>query len=203
MRAFADDPVAVRRTGLSTAADAFVLNAPLLGAIGLGLLVVYLLCTAERATTEAAAVYACAARAVGEFVLSAYGRQNLGLDQATESRYGYIAIVLLAPAVAMALDRVLHRVSSPFRAVFVVVFLMLVSREPGASSQRRDRTRRRVSNRSASAILAAAQIANDPRRSCTGASRRAHYSPDLTVADLRRFGANGELPALHPRSTRS
>ena len=97
----------------------------------------------------------------------------------------------------MALDRVLHRVSLPFRAVFVVVFAMLVFanlqllRNDASYEATRELPVR-------SAILAAAQIANDPAQKLVqGVEPEPHFSPDLTIDDLRRFGAHGELPALH------
>jgi hypothetical protein len=197
VRAFGDTLWPFVATGLSTAADAFFLNVPLVGGIGLVLLGAYLVRTAERATTEAATVYACAGGAFGQFVLSAYGRQKLGLEQATETRYGYIALILLAPAVALVLDRLLRRATTPFRAAFVVIFLMLtftnaqLLRDDAFTEQTREQPVR-------SAILAAAQIANDPTQVVNVASTpEPVYSPDLTAADLRRFGANGELPRLH------
>ena len=119
--------------------------------------------TAERATTEAAVVYACAAGAVAQFVLSAYGRQKLGIGQATETRYGYIAIVLLAPAVAMV-ARPAPAPGAARRSVprFVVVFADAGSHERAAPAHRTRPTRRTRELPVRSAILAAAQIANDP-----------------------------------------
>ena len=117
----------------------------------------------------------------------------------TETRYGYIAIILLAPAVAMALDRLLRRASTPFRAVFVVVFLMLVVARTRSSSAT---TRPRGGARAAGprARFSRLRRSRTIRRRSSRRMRRPepHYSPDLTVADLRRFGANGELPALRP-----
>ena len=201
-------PVAVRRHGLSTAADAFVLDAPLARCRSvLLLLVVYLVRTAERATTEAAVAYACAVGAVAQFVLSAYGRQKLGHRPGdARSRYGYVAIILLAPAVAMALDRILRRAT---RAVPRRVRRRL----PDAGRSRtlqllRDDAFTEADARATgprAAILAAAQIANDPtQRLAPEATPEPHYSPDLTArrpAPVRRERRAARLAALARRSS--
>jgi len=196
--AFADLVWSFVATGLSTAADAFVLDAPLLGSVGLLLLAIYLVRTAERATTQVAAVYACAAGAGAQYVLSAYGRWELGVGQATETRYGYITIVLLAPAIAMVADRLLAGRSTVTRVGLVVVVLLVAAsnarllRDAASVEAARELPIR-------NSILAAAQIANDPTQKLVPDARpEPQYSPDLTVADLRRFGANGELPSLRP-----
>jgi hypothetical protein len=198
VRAFSSDLWPYVATGLATAANAFVFNAPLLGAIGVVALLAYLVRTAERATTELAVTYACAAGAVAQFVLSAYARQRLGLGQASETRYGYIAIVLLAPALAMVADRLLGRANRPLRAAFVVVFLVMTAtnayllRIDASDEAAREGPTRAL-------ILAAAEIANDPlQQLAPDAVPEPRYSPDLTVADLRRFGANDDLPTSQP-----
>ena len=196
--AFADLVWGYVATGLSTAADAFVLDAPLLGSVGLLLLAIYLVRTAERATTQVAAAYACAAGAGAQYVLSAYGRWELGVRQSTESRYGYITIVLLAPAIAMVADRLLAGRSMVTRVGFVVLALLVTASNAHLlRTAATDEAVRELPIRKA--ILAAAQIANDPtQRLVPDARPEPRYSPDLTVADLRRFGANGELPSLRP-----
>ena len=196
--AFSSDLWPYVATGLATAANAFVLDAPLLGSIVLLALLAYLVRTAERATTELAVAYACAAGAVAQFVLSAYGRQKLGIGQASESRYGYIAIVLLAPAIAIVADRLLGRANRPLRAGFVIVFLLMTA--TNAYLLRIDASNQGASEQPTRAlILAAALTANDPlQKLAPDAVPERQYSPDLTVADLRRFGANGELPKSQP-----
>ena len=117
VRAFSDDLWPFVATGLSTAADAFVLDAPLLGSIGLVLLALYLVRTAERATTEAGG--RCTRAPPGRSPSSS-SRPTAGRSSASgrrrETRYGYIAIILLAPAIAMVADRLLRRASTPCRA---------------------------------------------------------------------------------------
>lgn len=194
LRAFADGVWPFVATGLSTAADAFVFDLPLLGSLLLVALAVYLVRTAARARTEAAAVYACALGAVAQYLLSAYGRLKLGTGQASETRYGYIAIVLVVPAVAMVADRLLSGRHLTARVAFVGLFVALgfmnahLLRLQASDDERRERALQGL-------ILSAAQIANDPtQRLAPGARPEPRYSPDLTVADLRRFASAGELP---------
>ena len=178
-------------TGLSTAADAFVLDAPLLGSIGLLLLLVYLVRTAERATTEARG---------GIRVRRRSGRpvRALGLRpaearhrQATETRYGYIAIVLLAPAIAMVARPAARAVSACRSAPSSWSSSRCWSRHERCSFSATTRpTRRRANCRSGAPF-------SQPRRSrtirlrgsCRALDPEPRYSPDLTVADLRRFGS--------------
>jgi hypothetical protein len=181
-------------TGLSTAADAFVFNLPLLGSLCLVVLGVYLVRTAERATTEAAVVYACALGAAAQFALSAYARAKLGTEQATETRYGYIVVILLAPAVAMVVSRFVRGRGEVAFLALTAVFVVLgvtnahLLRVHASDDEGRERKLRGL-------IVSAARIAADPRETIArGAVPEPRYSPDLTVADLRRFARNGELP---------
>ncbi len=195
---FADSVWPFIATGLSTAADAFVFDLPLLGSLLLIALAVYLVRTTARARTEAAAIYACALGAVAQYLLSAYGRLKLGVGQATETRYGYIAIMLVVPAVAMVADRLLTQRRLATRVAFVAMFVVLgVTNAHLLRLQASDDERRETALRGL--ILSAAQIANDPtQRLAPGARPEPRYSPDLTVADLRRFASDGELPRDRP-----
>ena len=185
-------------TGLSTAADSFVLDVPLVGSVLLLFLACSLVRTAERSRTAEAAIYACAVGAFVQYLLSAYGRFKLGTGQASESRYGYVAIVLLAPAVAMVVDRMLGGRGLPLRVACVAVFVLLAV--TNAHLLRLNATKeeaREVALRGL--ILSAAHIANDPSQQLApDAKPEPRYSPDLTVADLRRYGRNGELPRDRP-----
>ena len=89
--------------------------------------------------------------------------------------------------------------STPFRAVFVVVFRCWSRHRTASSSATTRPTRRRASCRSAARFSRPRRSRTIRRRSsCRTLAPEPHYSPDLTVADLRRFGANGELPTLRP-----
>ena len=134
---------------------------PLVGSVLLLFLACYLVRTAERSRTAEAAIYACAVGAFVQSLLSAYGRFKLGTGQASESRYGYVAIVLLAPAVAMVVDGILGGRGLPLRVACVAVFVLLAV--TNAHLLRLNATKeeaREVALRGL--ILSAAHIANDP-----------------------------------------
>ena len=183
VRAFSGDLWPFVATGLSTAADAFVLDAPLLGSVGLVLLALYLVRTAERATTELAVVYACAAGAVAQLVLvglrPADARHRAGGGDAVRLHRDHPA----GTCDRDGRDRLIARADTPVRAGFVVVFVLMTVTNAAPSPQRRVR-RGGARAPVRAAILAAAQIANDPVADARAGRRfpsRIH-SPDLTVA---------------------
>ena len=111
-------------TGLSTAADAFVLDAPLLGSVCL-LLLFGTSCAPPSGPRRRPR---WRTRAPRERSPSSSSRRTAGGNSESARpgvAYGYIAIILLAPAIAMAADRLLA-VQHACRAGFVVVFLLLV-----------------------------------------------------------------------------
>jgi hypothetical protein len=77
-----------------------------LGPVGLVALGLWLLVRRDLVRTVAAPAFAGAAGAVIFFVITAFGRVQLGSIEATDSRYAYVAVALALPAVGIALTAI-------------------------------------------------------------------------------------------------
>jgi hypothetical protein len=182
--------------GLTTAAD-LPIGAERAGASGAGLALLLILGGAlirhvDTARGRTATAYAGAVGAVGLYVLTAYGRWGLGVEQASASRYVYVANALLLPAVVLALTWLAWQ--SRLGVAVVCVGLAAVAlngvnqlREVAALEATREQTIRQT-------LIGAVGIASDSHElRIPGAVPEPAFTPDVTVADLLRWWRSGEI----------
>jgi hypothetical protein len=180
--------------GLTSAAD-LSLGLDRVDAGGAGAVLVLILAGAlirrvDSCRGPTAVAYACAAGAIGLYALTAYGRWQLGVDQASASRYAYVAVALLFPAVVLTLTWLVG--DSRAAAVAVCVGFLAVALN-GASVLREKAGVEAVRETAIRAtMLAAAKIATTGRI-VPNAVPEPVYSPDVTVGDLVRWWRAGEL----------
>jgi hypothetical protein len=137
-----------------------------------------------------APAYSAGLGAVGLYVLIAYGRGELGVEQAGSPRYVYVATALLFPAVVLALTWLVGQ-SRVARGVVCVAFLAValhgvsVLRENAGIQASREMGIKAT-------LVAAARIASSDRY-VPGALPEPVWSPNVTVGDLVRWWRAGEL----------
>ena len=165
------------------------------GGVGLALLLVLAAALIRRidlSRGRAAAAYAGAAGAVELYVLTAYGRWGLGIEQSVASRYVYVADALLLPAVVLALTWLVGRSRAGVAAIAVVLAAVALNginqlREFAGAQAAQEQSIRDT-------LLAAAKIASDSQQPMVpGALPEPNFSPDVTVSDLLRWQRAGEL----------
>ncbi|MDQ2959914.1 MAG: hypothetical protein M3R48_02530 [Candidatus Dormibacteraeota bacterium] len=135
---------------------------------------------------------------VGSFILFAIvglGRVALGVEQATTSRYLYLAAALLMPTVALALTAAARR-----RLLWqaAVLGLVAVSTAHGAVvlfHQFRQQTAVRAADRDI--VMAAATVISSGTQ-VLGGQADPIYGPDIDLADLRTLVATGALRVTPP-----
>lgn len=197
LREFADGigPYVIR--GLFGSMDRFLFDVPGLGTVAILALAVFGVRTAGRVRTEAAAAYALAAGGVGFLALTGYTRLKLGIDQAASARYSYVVLALLAPLGGVALTRLSSR-----RSLLVLVASGMALALAAHNVQLlRGAAAREAAGKAGlrQTILAGAEIARDRTQPIIPhAVPEPVLSGALTMADLRRFALNGDLPVVAP-----
>ncbi|MGH9177629.1 MAG: hypothetical protein ACRD0N_03620, partial [Acidimicrobiales bacterium] len=126
------------------------------------------------------------------FAVIGMGRSNHGVEQATSSRYVYIAVALLLPAIGLALSSGVLRAPARQAAVAALLGLVLLQglddlRTSAAAEGDRERQIR-------AQVMAADQLVASGE-ALVGPQPEPRYTPDLTVDVLRRLRADGALPA--------
>jgi hypothetical protein len=189
--------------GLRTAVEQTV-GFPGAGAIIVLGLAAFLLRRAGLASGPAAPAFACAFAAVMQFAIIAAGRATLGFDQPAASRYIYIVIALVLPAMGLALNELVTRPltsgpsaggsAAPGRRAVVCLVLLLVAVHNGGLLRDRSKGEKRMEQRLKAQILAAGQLVSSPAV-VLGGHPEPEFSPDIEVDDLRRMHRDGKLPA--------
>jgi len=181
-------------TGLASALEG-ASGIPAAGAVLVILLLGWLLRQRAVAGVPAAPATAMAIGAASLFAMLAAGRSGYGVEQATASRYLYIAVALLLPALGLMLSDATGRVASRQVAAAVVLVPVLVHnvasfRELSHAEAGRERAIRTT-------VLAAAELADDGAP-MVATQPEPRFSPDVTVALLRRLDRQGALPDHAP-----
>lgn len=177
-------------TGLSSALEG-ASGIPAAGAVLVILILGWLLRQRAVAGVPSAAATAMAIGAASLFAMLAAGRSGYGVEQATASRYLYIAVALLLPALGLMLSDATGRVVSRQVAAVIVLLPVLVHnvasfRELSHAEADRERSIRVT-------VLAAAELA-DNGGSLAATQPEPKFSPDVTVDLLRRLDRQGALP---------
>jgi hypothetical protein len=126
------------------------------------------------------------------FSISAVGRASLGVQQATSSRYVYIAGMLLMPTVAMALDR-LRATNWPGGAIAVTLFISWSLVVNAGLLSEFSEVKREHNTALRAIVLAAAQVANEPGVN-PKSQPEPRENPDITMGGLRLLASEGALP---------
>lgn len=197
-------------TGLTHAFGAFVGDhATVVGAIVIAgiVLLLALRVGAEPRRTALASIGLIGALAF--FVLAGLGRSFLGTTEAKSGRYAYVALALALPAVALALDTVLHGVATLWRsvrrgsgsrsvsiAVAVVAAVAVVPLAITNAVQLRDDTHGQVRGTTHlhNQLDAAATLLRSGESTFPNARPDAKFAPYLSAAQLKRMVDAGWLP---------
>jgi hypothetical protein len=157
-------------------------------------LAAWLLRRGGLASGPAAPAFACALGAVLLYSVIAVGRTALGAQQAEATRYSYIAMALLLPAVGLALSELAGGV--PARRAVVGFLLVLVALHNAGLLRQQSRQQKDVEQSFRTTVLATAQLVAPPASPAAIINRQpdAQFNPDLTVDDVRRMAADGKLP---------
>ena len=150
----------------------------------------------RRAGAEVAPppAFAGALGAVMLFSVIAVGRTALGVQQSEASRYVYIAVALVLPAIGLALHDLTGRQATGHVAVLVVLLLVAVHNVGVLRDQ--SRVQAEQEKRFRTAVVAAAELASSPDEAILNDRIDPVFNPDLVVADLRRLRRDGKLPDL-------
>ncbi|MFP5375227.1 MAG: hypothetical protein ACLGIO_00400 [Acidimicrobiia bacterium] len=130
------------------------------------------------------------------FVMLAAGRSGLGVEQATSSRYLYIAAALVLPTVGLMLSEATRHLAARQLAAVAVLVPVLVHNVAGLrelshhEADREDAVRRRLWG----ALALVGQ--GDPELASTVPEPR--FTPNASVDVLRRLDREGALPDDHP-----
>ena len=178
-------------TGLSSALEG-ASGIPGAGAALIVLVLAWLLRQGAVAGVPRAVATAMAAGAGSLFAMLAAGRSGFGVEQATASRYLYISMALLLPAIGLMLSEATRDHATRQLAVVAVLVPVLVHNVASlrtlshAEADREQTIRRRF-------VAAAALTGRDVELAAT--QPEPFFSPDVTVGLLRRLDRQGALPA--------
>jgi hypothetical protein len=177
-------------TGLSSALEG-ASGIPAAGAVLVILVLGWLLRHGAATRLPSAPATAMAVGAASLFAMLAAGRSGYGVEQATASRYLYIAVALLLPALGLMLSDATGRVVSRQVAALIVLAPVLLHnvasfRELSHAEADRERAIRTT-------VLAAAALADDGAP-LAATQPEPRFSPDVTVDLLRRLDRQGALP---------
>ena len=177
-------------TGLSNALERAG-GIPGAGPVLVVLLLVWLVRQEAVRSPGAAVPTAMAAGAGLLFAVIGMGRSNQGVEQATSSRYVYIAMALLLPAIGRALST--GGLRAPSRQVAVAALLGLVLLQ-GLDDLRTNAAAEGDRERQVRAQVMAADGLVASGAALVGPQPEPRYTPDLTVDLLRRLREEGALP---------
>jgi hypothetical protein len=163
------------------------------GAVAVVGLLVWLLLN-YRLATGLAPAFAGAIGAVVFFAITGLGRASMGIDQATGSRYLYVATALLLPVTAVIVSALARR-ALVVQSAFVLLALFIIGH--GLSSlASQAHSFAIVKQQSKQQILAGAQLIASGARTI-GQHPDPLYAPDLTTTDLAVMLHDGALPAAN------
>ncbi len=162
------------------------------------LLVLWCARNLDLASGPAAPAFAGCAGAVAFFVLTGVGRVSFGVESAVSTRYVYMAVALLLPAVALALTRAVPAGSVGQAAVIgacglLVVHNIVLLRDAASVEMGREQHFEGV-------VVAAASLIAGGEPVVSGAIDPT-YNPDLTNEALARIDDYGWLPDTEPTVT--
>jgi hypothetical protein len=158
------------------------------GAVAIVLLVVWAV-RRTRLSDPWLGPLALAVGSVAFLAMTGIGRLQFGVSNATTPRYAYVALVLLAPLAAMAVDATLRRTAlRPVVLVMVTAVLVLV----GASQLKNEADKQTTVEREYEGrVLATAQLA---RMTTTFLANFPLGEQVLTVAQVHQLDEYGDLP---------
>lgn len=139
-----------------------------------------------------AAAVAGAVGILGLFAFIGIGRAGLGTAESTASRYVYLGLALIVPAVALCLSTPLLRGTARRLFLLAVALLVVANNIAAMRAGAHHEIGRAV--RVKGQILAAYQLVRSGAFVFPGAVADPVYSPQATVAGLRQVAANGWLP---------
>jgi hypothetical protein len=139
-----------------------------------------------------ASTFACAVGAVLLFSVIAVGRTALGVQQSEASRYTYIAVALLLPAMGLALSELVDM--SPARRAVVGFLLVLVLLHNAGLLREESRKQADDEQPFKRTVLATAQLAAEPAP-FVNHQPDILFNPDLTVDDVLAMARQGKLPS--------
>lgn len=184
-------------TGLSSALGT-TFGLAVAGPVLLLILVGWSVRNAYRGQTGQGTAMALAGATVFLFIFIGLVRTDLGAQEATSSRYAYIAIALLLPMIGLALtDLVTERAKGGRPVVYGLLVVVLVanlgSLRTAALAQAAADTQQKVE------VIAAAHVFNDGDRILGGGLLRIPYGtgPALYGGLLLRAERAGQLPHMH------
>jgi len=141
-----------------------------------------------------AVVVATALTTIAFYALVVSGRTALGEQGATASRYLYIAVALLLPAIGLALTELDNWLHVPWSVAAGVVILLAVYNVGELRSYAA--TNYTVQPAVQRRVIAAAQLART--QPVIAALVEPTYDPDISIQALRRLDRAGDLPAGPP-----
>jgi len=142
--------------------------------------------------TNASAAVAMALGAVLLYVVVGIGRAALGVDQARATRYVYISLALLLPAIGLLLTQAVGRLPSRRVVALGVLGLVFVQNlSPLRETARNESTKELSIKRQ---ILAAVELQSSGAL-LVSASPDPLFSPNLTMPQLQQMKAQEKLPA--------
>jgi hypothetical protein len=144
------------------------------------------------ASGPAAPAFACALGAMLLFSVIAVGRTALGVEQSEASRYTYIAVALLLPAIGLVLSELAEAIAA--RRALIGFLLVLVGLHNAGVLRQQSRLQTNSERAFKTTALATAQLAT-AGAPIINAQPDLLYNPDLTVDDLRRMAVDGKLPS--------
>jgi hypothetical protein len=166
---------------------------------GLGpLLVCALLVAGWRLRHEArgpqAAAFAGLVGSLFHYLIAAVGRADLGISQATVSRYVYIGLALMLPMLVLAVDRASAAGPRPLRVATCI--LMLISLAANVRQLHSAAIAEAAKEQGVRAvILETVNVLQSADTPLLRSLPEPLYSPNLTVDGVRRLQEDGWLPA--------
>jgi hypothetical protein len=163
-----------------------------LGVVVIALLVLWLVLRRTSPLEEPwPLVLATAAGAVAFLALTTIRRSGLGIETAAASRYAYVVVALLLPAIALALDGALRRSGLRWAALIVgggallLVQLSLLTQQANEWAIHEQEQKQR--------IVATAQLLREQASVIYGAPVPA-FIPNLSVDEIANLDRAGQLP---------
>jgi hypothetical protein len=177
-------------SGLTSAIEGFSGLVGFGGAAVIGI-IVWAVWRKELAWAAALAVGGVAG-AIVFYLIDAVGRSSLGVDQSVASRYVYISIALLLPAIGLILTSLARR----NRIAQVAAFLLAayVVAHCGTELVQGSEQWAQLKQTSKGQILAAAQLL-ESGTPLVGTQPDPKWAPQLTVSDLQEMQSLGDLPS--------
>ena len=155
----------------------------------------WLLRRGRWASGPMAPAFAGAMGAVTLFLILAVGRTALGVEQANASRYTYITMALLLPALGLVVNEVSEGLGAGRLVVWALVGLVVLHNVGLLRRELRDQVD--VEQRLKARVLSAADLVATGAVVLEGRPEPA-TSPDITVDDLRTMSRDGKVPVGQP-----